>query len=292
MIRSMTGYGKAQQQVGATKITVEVKSLNSKQLDLNLRLPADLKQMELELRNRISELVRRGKVDFMVGIEDAEAKKNGRIDLLAAASALDQLKTLAYDLRITLPDDMASLLLKFPGVITNGDGESLVSEALTLALPLLAAEALRNFDAFRAQEGQALRNDIVGHIQNIVQLLSEVTPFEAQRTELLKNRLMKNVAEVSENLKFDPNRFEQELIYYLEKLDVSEEKVRLQQHCNYFMEAVDEDFAGKKLGFIVQEMGREINTLGSKANDASIQRIVVQMKDALEKIKEQLFNVL
>lgn len=292
MIRSMTGYGKAQQQVGATKITVEVKSLNSKQLDLNLRLPADLKQMELELRNRISELVRRGKVDFMVGIEDAEAKKTGRIDLLAAASALDQLKTLAYDLRITLPDDMASLLLKFPGVITNGDGESLVSEALTLALPLLAAEALRNFDAFRAQEGQALRNDIVGHIQNIVQLLSEVTPFEAQRTELLKNRLMKNVAEVSENLKFDPNRFEQELIYYLEKLDVSEEKVRLQQHCNYFMEAVDEDFAGKKLGFIIQEMGREINTLGSKANDASIQRIVVQMKDALEKIKEQLFNVL
>lgn len=292
MIRSMTGYGKAQQQVGATKITVEVKSLNSKQLDLNLRLPADLKQMELELRNRISELVRRGKVDFMVGIEDAEAKKTGRIDLLAAASALDQLKTLAYDLRITLPDDMASLLLKFPGVITNGDGESLVSEALTLALPLLAAEALQNFDAFRAQEGQALRNDIVGHIQNIVQLLSEVTPFEAQRTELLKNRLMKNVAEVSENLKFDPNRFEQELIYYLEKLDVSEEKVRLQQHCNYFMEAVDEDFAGKKLGFIVQEMGREINTLGSKANDASIQRIVVQMKDALEKIKEQLFNVL
>lgn len=292
MIRSMTGYGKAQQQVGATKITVEVKSLNSKQLDLNLRLPADLKQLELELRNKISELVRRGKVDFMVGIEDVEAKKVGRIDPLAAASALDQLKTLAYDLRIALPDDLASLLLKFPGVITNSDGESLVSEALTLALPLLASEAFQNFDAFRAQEGQALRNDIVGHIQNIVQLLSEVTPFEVQRTELLKNRLMKNVAEVSENLKFDPNRFEQELIYYLEKLDVSEEKVRLQQHCNYFMEAVDEDFAGKKLGFIVQEMGREINTLGSKANDASIQRIVVQMKDALEKIKEQLFNVL
>jgi uncharacterized protein (TIGR00255 family) len=288
----MTGYGKAQQQVGATKITVEVKSLNSKQLDLNLRLPADLKQLELELRNKISDLVRRGKVDFMVGIEDAEAKKVGRIDPLAAASALDQLKTLAYDLRIALPDDLASLLIKFPGVITNSDGESLVSEALTLALPLLASEAFQNFDAFRAQEGQALRNDIVGHIQNIVQLLSEVTPFEVQRTELLKNRLMKNVAEVSENLKFDPNRFEQELIYYLEKLDVSEEKVRLQQHCNYFMEAVDEDFAGKKLGFIVQEMGREINTLGSKANDASIQRIVVQMKDALEKIKEQLFNVL
>ncbi len=292
MIRSMTGYGKAQQQVGATKITVEVKSLNSKQLDLNLRLPADLKQLELELRNKISDLVRRGKVDFMVGIEDAEAKKVGRIDPLAAASALDQLKTLAYDLRIALPDDLASLLIKFPGVITNSDGESLVSEALTLALPLLASEAFQNFDAFRAQEGQALRNDVVGHIQNIVQLLSEVTPFEVQRTELLKNRLMKNVAEVSENLKFDPNRFEQELIYYLEKLDVSEEKVRLQQHCNYFMEAVDEDFAGKKLGFIVQEMGREINTLGSKANDASIQRIVVQMKDALEKIKEQLFNVL
>lgn len=292
MIRSMTGYGKIQQQVGAAKITIEVKSLNSKQLDLNLRLPADLKQLELDLRNKISELVRRGKVDFMVSIEDAEAKKAGRIDLSAAASALDQLKSLAYDLRITLPDDLASLLLKFPGVITNGDGESSVSEDLAVALPPLAIEALQQYDAFRAQEGQALRKDVVGHIQNIVQLLSEVTPFETQRTELLKNRLMKNVAEVSENLKFDPNRFEQELIYYLEKLDVSEEKVRLQQHCNYFMEAIDEDFAGKKLGFIVQEMGREINTLGSKANDASIQRIVVQMKDALEKIKEQLFNVL
>jgi len=292
MIRSMTGYGKQQQQVGSGKITVEIKSLNSKQLDLNLRLPADLKQLEFDLRNRISESVRRGKVDFYVTIEDSDLKKVGRIDREVAAAAFEQLNEMAYALRIQLPQDMASLLLKFPGVIANGDGDVMLPESLSKALTSTALSVLNEFDAFRMQEGQALKLDILSHINLIISLLDEVTPFENQRTELLKNRLMKNVSEVSDHLKFDPNRFEQELIYYLEKLDISEEKVRLRQHCNYFMEAIDEDYAGKKLGFIVQEIGREINTLGSKANDAQIQRIVVQMKDELEKIKEQLFNVL
>ncbi len=292
MIRSMTGYGKQQQQVGSGKITVEIKSLNSKQLDLNLRLPADLKQLEFDLRNRISESVRRGKVDFYVTIEDSDLKKVGRIDREVAAAAFEQLNEMAYALRIQLPQDMASLLLKFPGVIANGDGDVMLPESLSKALTSTALSVLHEFDAFRMQEGQALKLDILSHINLIISLLDEVTPFENQRTELLKNRLMKNVSEVSDHLKFDPNRFEQELIYYLEKLDISEEKVRLRQHCNYFMEAIDEDYAGKKLGFIVQEIGREINTLGSKANDAQIQRIVVQMKDELEKIKEQLFNVL
>jgi uncharacterized protein (TIGR00255 family) len=288
----MTGYGKQQQQVGSGKITVEIKSLNSKQLDLNLRLPADLKQLEFDLRNRISESVRRGKVDFYVTIEDSDLKKVGRIDREVAAAAFEQLNEMAYALRIQLPQDMASLLLKFPGVIANGDGDVMLPESLSKALTSTALSVLHEFDAFRMQEGQALKLDILSHINLIISLLDEVTPFENQRTELLKNRLMKNVSEVSDHLKFDPNRFEQELIYYLEKLDISEEKVRLRQHCNYFMEAIDEDYAGKKLGFIVQEIGREINTLGSKANDAQIQRIVVQMKDELEKIKEQLFNVL
>ena len=292
MIRSMTGYGKQQQQVGSGKITVEIKSLNSKQLDLNLRLPADLKQLEFDLRNRISESVRRGKVDFYVTIEDSDLKKVGRIDREVAAAAFEQLNEMAYALRIQLPQDMTSLLLKFPGVIANGDGDVMLPESLSKALTSTALSVLNEFDAFRMQEGQALKLDILSHINLIISLLDEVTPFENQRTELLKNRLMKNVSEVSDHLKFDPNRFEQELIYYLEKLDISEEKVRLRQHCNYFMEAIDEDYAGKKLGFIVQEIGREINTLGSKANDAQIQRIVVQMKDELEKIKEQLFNVL
>ena len=292
MIRSMTGYGKQQQQVGSGKITVEIKSLNSKQLDLNLRLPADLKQLEFDLRNRISESVRRGKVDFYVTIEDSDLKKVGRIDREVAAAAFEQLNEMAYALRIQLPQDMASLLLKIPGVIANGDGDVMLPESLSKALTSTALSVLNEFDAFRMQEGQALKLDILSHINLIISLLDEVTPFENQRTELLKNRLMKNVSEVSDHLKFDPNRFEQELIYYLEKLDISEEKVRLRQHCNYFMEAIDEDYAGKKLGFIVQEIGREINTLGSKANDAQIQRIVVQMKDELEKIKEQLFNVL
>ncbi|KAF0132101.1 MAG: hypothetical protein FD155_625 [Bacteroidetes bacterium] len=292
MIRSMTGYGKQHQQVGSGKITVEIKSLNSKQLDLNLRLPADLKQLEFDLRNRISESVRRGKVDFYVTIEDSDLKKVGRIDREVAAAAFEQLNEMAYALRIQLPQDMASLLLKFPGVIANGDGDVMLPESLSKALTSTALSVLNEFDAFRMQEGQALKLDILSHINLIISLLDEVTPFENQRTELLKNRLMKNVSEVSDHLKFDPNRFEQELIYYLEKLDISEEKVRLRQHCNYFMEAIDEDYAGKKLGFIVQEIGREINTLGSKANDAQIQRIVVQMKDELEKIKEQLFNVL
>lgn len=292
MIRSMTGYGKVQQQFGASKIIIEIKSLNSKQLDLNLRIPSDLKQLEIELRNRISETVKRGKVDLTVNVEGNGLLKAGRIDNEAAALAFTQLSDMAYALRIDMPDDVVSLLLKFPGVVVNGESETLLPEEFAHAITETSSKALNAFDAFRLQEGVALKTDIVSHIALIISLLDEVSPFEEQRTELLKNRLTKNVSEVSENLKFDPNRFEQELIYYFEKLDISEEKVRLRQHCNYFMEAIDEDFAGKKLGFIVQEIGREINTLGSKANDANIQKLVVQMKDELEKIKEQLFNIL
>ncbi len=292
MIRSMTGYGKVQQQHGQMKIIAEIKSLNSKQLDLVLRLPADFKMIEFELRNLIAESVKRGKVDFVVSVEGNGLLKSGRIDQQAATLAFQQIKETADSLSLPLPEDVFSILIKYPGVIANGETDIPVPEELAEATIEACRQALASFDTFRAQEGAVLKSDIENRIYLILQLLDKVEPFENQRTEQLKQRLGKNIAEVSENLKFDPNRFEQELIYYLEKLDISEEKVRLRQHCRYFLEAVNEDFAGKKLGFIAQEIGREINTLGSKANDANIQRLVVQMKDELEKIKEQLFNIL
>ncbi len=292
MIRSMTGYGKVQEQHGQTKIIAEIRSLNSKQLDLALRLPADFKMVEFELRNLIAETVKRGKVDCLVSVEGNGFQKSGRIDQQTAGLAFQQIKEMADSLRLALPEDVISILIKYPGVIANGEVDVPLPEELAKATVEACRMALSAFDAFRTQEGLVLKNDIENRIYLILQLLDSVEPFENQRTEQLKLRLVKNVSEVSDNLKFDPNRFEQELIYYLEKLDISEEKVRLRQHCSYFLEAVNDDFAGKKLGFIGQEIGREINTLGSKANDANIQRIVVQMKDELEKIKEQLFNIL
>ncbi len=292
MIRSMTGYGKLQQQQGPIKIIAEIKSLNSKQLDLSLKLPADFKQFEIELRSLIADAVKRGKLDFSLSIEGNGLHKAGRIDQQQAAAAHEQIKEMAQNLGLEMPDDLFSVILKYPGVIANGEPESVVPDELGAAILNACREALALFDAFRIQEGQALKKDMQERINLILQLLASVEPFEEQRVEQLKMRLLKNVAEVSDKIKFDPNRFEQELIYYLEKIDVSEEKTRLKQHCNYFLEAIDEDFAGKKLGFIAQEIGREVNTLGSKANDANIQRIVTQMKDELEKIKEQLFNIL
>ncbi|MDP2235063.1 MAG: YicC/YloC family endoribonuclease [Bacteroidales bacterium] len=290
MIRSMTGYGKAQQLLDSKKVTVEIKSLNSKQLDLAMRLPSDLKQMEFDLRNQLTEKIQRGKVDYTVTIEDVDHKKGARIDKDVAAACYDQLKELSMDLQFNLPSDVASVLIKFPGFFAAAD--SVLPESFYAQLINLTQEAFARFDEFRLQEGQVLYKDMKPRVERILQLLEEVAQHEVLRNENLKNRLQKNLNDVSDHLKFDANRFEQELIYYFEKLDISEEKVRLKQHCNYFFETISENLAGKKLGFITQEIGREINTLGSKANDAAIQRLIVQMKDELEKVKEQLFNVL
>lgn len=290
MIRSMTGYGKAQQILDSKKVTVEIKSLNSKQLDLAMRLPSDLKQMEFDLRNQLVEKIQRGKVDYTVTIEDVDPKKGIRIDKDVASASYDQLKELSLDLQFSLPSDIASVLIRFPGFFAAAD--SVLPENFFGQLLTVTEEAFARFDEFRLQEGQVLLKDMKPRVEHILELLSEVAQYEGIRNDNLKNRLQKNLNDVSDHLKFDANRFEQELIYYFEKLDISEEKVRLNQHCNYFFETIDENLAGKKLGFISQEIGREINTLGSKANDAAIQRIVVQMKDELEKVKEQLFNVL
>lgn len=289
MIRSMTGYGKAECSVANKKAKIEIRALNSKQLDLSLRLPSELKPMEFELRNAFTEKLQRGKIDVTISTEIADQSNHSMIDHEVAMRAYTQLKSLAAELNIPFNLELITLM-KFPGFFATSDQE--LPDDILPQLIEGFQEAFEAFDAFRLNEGKVLKNDVLQRISIIVALLDAVAEFEAQRHDHLKSRLSKNLQDVAEHTRFDQNRFEQEIIYYLEKLDISEEKVRLKQHCDYFIETIDESNAGKKLSFISQEMGREINTLGSKANDAAIQRLVVQMKDELEKVKEQLFNVL
>lgn len=289
MIRSMTGFGRAETTWGKRKVALEIKALNSKQLDLVLRLPNEFRTVEFELRNMLAERLQRGKIDLTVNVESNGV--NGQmIQPEAAREAWRQLEQLSFELGKPLPQDVFSLLVRFPGFFASSEPEAV--DAFVEPLRVALSEAIIALDQFRQREGQVLKADLLSHLEQIVSLLDQTEPFESQRIEQVKARLSKNLTEFASQQKFDQNRFEQELIYYLEKLDITEEKVRLRQHCTYFAETIDEDFAGKKLAFIAQEMGREINTMGSKANDASIQRLVVQMKDELEKIKEQLFNVL
>ena len=290
MIRSMTGYGKTEVLCGEKKFTIEIRSLNSKQLDLSLRLPNELKPIEFEIRTLISQTILRGKADLFVSSETIQNKSVMQMDLEVIKAYQKQLENLSDMTSIRLPDNMLGLITKFPGVFTNME-ESLPEDNIKLLMKSIQ-EVLKQFDEFRMQEGQVLKTEILNRIAIILNLLEQVEPYEIQRLDTVKNRLIKNFSELNESGKFDENRFEQELIYYIEKLDITEEKVRLKQHCNYFSETIDEENSGKKLGFITQEIGREINTLGSKANDANIQRLVVQMKDELEKVKEQLFNIL
>jgi uncharacterized protein (TIGR00255 family) len=286
----MTGYGKTEVLCGEKKFTIEIRSLNSKQLDLSLRLPNELKPIEFEIRTLISQTILRGKADLFVSSETIQNKSVMQMDLEVIKAYQKQLENLSDMTSIRLPENMLGLITKFPGVFTNME-ETLPEDNIKLLMKSIQ-EVLKQFDEFRMQEGQVLKTEILNRIAIILNLLEQVEPYEVQRLDTVKNRLIKNFSELNELGKFDENRFEQELIYYIEKLDITEEKVRLKQHCNYFSETIDEENSGKKLGFITQEIGREINTLGSKANDAYIQRLVVQMKDELEKVKEQLFNIL
>lgn len=290
MIRSMTGFGKALQKYNSKDITVEIKALNSKQLDLIIKLPTEVRSLEYEIRNKIGVQLQRGKIEIGLTIEDSSKEESILIDKEMVGSYIEQVKQLSESLNLELPQDLVSLILKFPNVFKNK--EDVVNENLTNIILKTVQEAFDAFDAFRIQEGLVLKTDLLKRINLILSLLDQVEPFESLRHATIKNRLISNLSELAGAGHYDENRFEQELIYYLEKLDITEEKVRLKQHCNYFMLSIDEDNAGKKLGFISQEIGREINTLGSKANEANIQRLVVQMKDELEKIKEQLFNIL
>ena len=290
MIKSMTGYGKAEQIYLTKRIVVEVKTLNSKQLDLSLKMPQELRPQELDYRNEIANILQRGKIDVAISVTDTNVEQNTHIEKEVIASYLKQIKEISEEYNIPASSDLAMILFKMPGIFVTPEQE--YDETFIEKVKETLLEALRITDDFRRQEGEILKVDLLKRKNLILEYLGEVIPFENNRHENIKNKLVKNLTELTQSGKYDENRFEQELIFYLEKLDITEEKVRLEKHCSYFDETIDEEGAGKKLGFISQEMGREINTLGSKANDADIQRLVVKMKDELEKIKEQLFNIL
>lgn len=286
----MTGYGIAESLYNTKKITVEIRTLNSKQLDLAVKLPNELRFAELDFRNRIGAKLFRGKIDASISITDTAADSVNQIDPDVVASYLRQINGISEELGIAPATDMAGLLFRMPGIFNTP--EQKYDEDFVSKIAETLETAVDTVDRFRIQEGQTLKRDLLHRVDLILGLLDQVEPFEKSRHDTIKQRLTKNLSELTTEGQYDENRFEAELIYYLEKLDITEEKVRLRQHCNYFRESCDEDQAGKKLGFISQEMGREINTLGSKANEVNIQRLVVMMKDELEKIKEQVLNIL
>ena len=290
MIRSMTGYGIAEQTYLSKKITVEIKTLNSKQLDLQVKLPNELRSAELDLRNQVAAKMLRGKIDVVITVTDTDLTQTYHIDQDIVKAYKEQIEKVSLSLGIAPAEDMAAILFRMPGIF-NVSAEN-YDEAFVAKVAETLDQALNIVDGFRIQEGQTLKKDLLHRVELILNLLEQVEPYEKSRHEVIKQRLTKNLAELTTAGQYDENRFEQELIYYLEKLDITEEKVRLRQHCNYFNESCNDDQAGKKLGFIAQEMGREINTLGSKANEVNIQKIVVKMKDELEKIKEQVCNIL
>ena len=290
MIRSMTGYGIAEQTYLSKKITVEIKTLNSKQLDLQVKLPNELRASELDLRNQIAAKMLRGKIDAVITVTDTDLTQTYHIDQDIVKAYKEQIEKVSLSLGIAPAEDLAAILFRMPGIF-NVPAEN-YDEAFIAKVSETLNQALDIVDGFRIQEGQTLKKDLLHRVELILNLLGQVEPYEKSRHDVIKQRLTKNLAELTTTGQYDENRFEQELIYYLEKLDITEEKVRLRQHCNYFNESCDDDQAGKKLGFIAQEMGREINTLGSKANEVNIQKLVVQMKDELEKIKEQVCNIL
>lgn len=290
MIRSMTGYGIAENVHGTKKIVVEIKTLNSKQLDLAMKLPNELRFIELDFRNKVGAKLLRGKIDVSIMITDTVIDQANQINEEVVASYYRQIQAISEKLGMAPSQDMATLIFRMPGIFNVQ--EQRYDEAFVAKINETLGQALEMVDGFRIQEGQTLKKDLLHRVELILGLLDQVEPFEKARHDTIKQRLTKNLSELTTSGQYDENRFEAELIYYLEKLDITEEKVRLRQHCQYFNESCDEDQAGKKLGFISQEMGREINTLGSKANEVNIQRLVVKMKDELEKIKEQVLNIL
>ncbi len=287
----MTGYGRASGSFEGKTITVEVRALNSKMTDLKLRFPGDYKEKEVELRKLVTDHAERGKIDVIVDVQNADGAAVVSLNEGLFRGYHRELNRLAGELGMG-QTDMLQAILRIPNVVASASGE--VDEDEWAAVSGTATRALEHFKNFRRQEGKALEADLRLRVANILLLLSEVMPFEKERFDRMRERMRNNREEAFGKENLDANRFEQEILYYLEKMDITEEKVRLEQHCKYFLEQVEnqKQSAGRTLGFISQEMGREINTLGAKAYDADIQRLVVQMKDELEKIKEQLANVL
>ena len=287
----MTGFGKSVAQIPNKKITVEIKSLNSKQLEISSRVPAAFREKELEFRNLIASRLERGKVDFQIYAESVGVETTVSLNIPLMAAYKTQVEEMARQLGLAWPDDWYSVLLRFPETVKSELPASL-SEEDSAVLMSAVGNAIDGLMQFRAKEGVKLTEFFTRRIENIRALLDNVEPFEKERVAKIRARIEENLSKI-DGVAFDKNRLEQEMIFYIEKLDVNEEKQRLAQHLNYFMETMDgAPGQGKKLGFISQEMGREINTLGSKSNHAEMQKIVVKMKDELEQIKEQVLNVM
>jgi len=286
MIQSMTGFGKASLQLPTKKITVEVKSLNSKGLDLNVRMPSLYREMELGLRTQISTKLERGKIDFAIYIESTAEQTSTKVNVPVVKYYIAQLKEVNPDADET---ELMKMAVRMPDTLKTEREE--IDEDDWDQIQVIIDEALQNILSFRRDEGVSLEKEFNLRIGNIRQYMSDALALDPERVQAIKDRLQTAISELQVNV--DENRFEQELIYYLEKLDITEEKVRLTNHLDYFLETLNGTEAnGRKLGFITQEMGREINTMGSKSNHAQMQKLVVMMKDELEKIKEQVLNVL
>ena len=290
MIHSMTGFGKSEVTIGHLHINIEIRSLNSKFLDLTLKIPTVFKEIDSSLRSIIKNELNRGKIELAIHYEKINSNSKITINKEQLKNYYNQLKEISAELNNQNNEDFMGHALKLPDVIQHQketiDKQS--NEILTNAVK----QACKDLNSFREKEGESLHKELLNYVNSILNNLAKINPFEKERLPKVKQKLLRSVEELNLKSQIDEKRLEQELIYYAEKLDLSEEKVRLKEHCIHFMETLKEINSGKKLGFITQEMGREINTLGSKANHLSIQKIVIEMKDELEKIKEQVLNIL
>lgn len=292
MIQSMTGYGKATVELPDKKINVEIKSLNSKAMDLSTRIAPAYREKEIEIRNEVSKTLERGKVDFSLWIEKKECAESATpINASLVEGYCNQILTISKNLNIPVPTDWFQTLLRMPDVMSKPEIQELTEEEWQVVLQTIL-EAINHLTDFRKQEGAALEKKFREKVTNIANLLEQIAPYEKERVEKVKERIT-DALEKTLSIDYDKNRLEQELIFYIEKLDINEEKQRLTNHLKYFISTLESGHGqGKKLGFIAQEMGREINTLGSKSNHSEMQKIVVQMKDELEQIKEQVLNIM
>ncbi len=291
MIKSMTGYGKAECELAAKKITIEIKTLNSKNIDIHTKIPSYYREKELEIRNLLTDKLQRGKVEISLYYEITDEAQAAEVNTQIVKSYYQQLKGIADEVGLNASDVLLQTVMRLPDTLRMDRTE--IDDEEWHALRRIIVEAADEVNSFREQEGRSLYTDVSNHIKSIKGFLPEIEVFEKQRVDKIRERIASNFNELFGDKDIDKNRLEQEILYYLEKLDINEEKVRLDNHCNYFLEMLENNEPiGKKLGFICQEIGREINTVGSKANDYEIQRRVVLMKDELEKVKEQIANVL
>jgi len=287
----MTGFGRASTEYDGKKIIIDIKTLNSKNIDITTRIPNAYREKEIEVRKLLSNELQRGKIEFCIFVETNGGETNAKLNDKIILDYYNQLKNLCDANNIPFSNDVLSSIIRMPDVVATNI-EELNEEEWEHILKFIN-QAIDDCKDFRKHEGSVLAQDIITNLNSITNLLNQVSQYEEERIEIIKDRLSISLNEVVDTANIDANRYEQEIIFYLEKLDINEEKVRLKKHCDYFLETLNtEIYSGKKLGFIAQEMGREINTLGSKANHVEIQKLVIMMKDELEKIKEQVLNIL